>query len=255
MRSIYNFFFLISFCKNQIVCVFSVVKKHHGILQIGTLMKHNKERQWSVIKKINLPLSVQDKFYLEYDDLKHIMDVTLSLTLPSETSETEYIYANGFDDTRIRDVFWKDECTRKNCVWCDKRYKHNYSFLQYQGKYKINKNPTRMQLEALLFIIDMHSNIVDMCETFSESVIRKCETEGKELNKTKIKAVISKERKLQQTMLKSLKYYNAKVFWAKVRRCVRMRHNARKLLEYKYQDALARRKLLRQWESPGYSGI
>ena len=212
-------------------------------LHIGTLIKHNKMRQWSIVGELNMPLAVQDKFDLEYTDLKHIMEEVLELTLPPNT---EYACANGFDDTTITHVFY-NKCTCQNCICGD----NNYSFLRDQGNRR-NSNLTCRQLEALLFVVEMHNNILDMSETFSESVIQKCKTEGKKfsrksmfggeiLNEKKLNATISKQRRLQQKMLKAIHSVSSRgrVLWAKVRRWVRMHHYAHKLWEYKFSSRAA----------------
>ena len=208
-------------------------------LQLGTLIKHNSMRQWSLLNELNMPLAVRDRFYLQYTELKHIMEATLELALPKKTY---YACAHGYDDTDITHVFY-NKCTRQNCI-CGH---DSYSFLRHQGesrRTRRNKSLTWRQLESLLFVVDMHKNILDMSKRFSESVIQLCKTEKKKfafghLDQNRLKATISKQDRLTRTMLKAIRSVTAswgKVLWAKVRRWVRMHHYAHKLWEYKFSS-------------------
>lgn len=213
-------------------------------LYLGKLIKQNGKRKHSIVSRLNMPLSVQDKFDLEYINLKSQMEEVLELTLPPNT---EYACANGFDDTRIIHIFY-GKCTCRNCT-CDN---DNYSFLKHKGGSRRNNDLTWRQLETLLFVIEMHKNIIDMSETFSASVIQKCKAEklkfsrsfilgGETLNKKKLQSTIGKQRKLHQKMLNAIYSVSsrAKVLWAKVRRCVRMHHYAHRLWEYKFSSCAA----------------
>ena len=108
----------------------------------------------------------------------------------------------------------------------------------------VEEVPDWRQLESLLFVVDMHKNILDMSERFSESVIQLCKTEKKkfDLDRNRLKATISKQDRLTRTMLKAIRSVTVswgKVLWAKVRRWVRMHHYAHKLWEYKFSSRVA----------------
>ena len=64
---------------------------------------------------------------------------------------------------------------------------------------------------------------------------------GEILNEKKLNATISKQRRLQQKMLKAIHSVSSRgrVLWAKVRRWVRMHHYAHKLWEYKFSSRAA----------------
>lgn len=221
-------------------------------LHLGRMIKHNEKRSWSIVRALNMPLAVQDKLILRYINLKFIMEEALELTLPPNT---EYACANGFDDTTITHVFYT-KCTYHNCICNNDDYKfkdnEDYSFLRDRGSSRRNNNLTWAQLEALLFVLEMHTNIVTMSERFSESVFQKCKAErtkfsrksvfgGEILNKKRLQSTISKQRRLQETMLKAIHSVSsrARVLWAKVRRWVRMHHYAHMLWEYKFSSCTA----------------
>ena len=171
----------------------------HYALRLGCMIKHNMMRS-DIVEKMYMPRAVEDKFELQYYDLRALMEETLCLVLPSRS---DYACANGFDDTEIVHVFYGDGCTRKNCI-CHE----DYSFIQHPERCRRrNKAPTWRQLETLLFIVDMHSNILDMSEKFSEAVMNECKRRslkfsrtffGTEiLNRKKLAATIAKERKME----------------------------------------------------------
>lgn len=206
-------------------------------LQLGKIIKRNRKRA-NVVSIINLPKSVQNEFNLQYIELINRMEEALELTLPRHTA---YACANGFHATRIMHVFYTN-CTCKDCD-CD----IDYSFLRYTGSSRRNKTPTWRQLETLLFVVDMHKNIVDASNLFAVNVMQKCKNEkrkfarefifgGESLNRQKLQSTILKQYKVHQQMLKAVygACTKARVMWARVRRAVRMYHYAHKLWEYKF---------------------
>jgi hypothetical protein len=208
-------------------------------LHLATLMKHNKMRKESIVNRLTMPVVVQDKFYLEYDELRCIMDSIMQFTLPPNT---EFVRANEFNNTRIQDVFW-NKCMRRNCICDDK-----YSFLDYGGSRK-NNNLTWRQIESLLFVVDMHQNILDMSEKFVECVVKKCKEERKRFPfGAELKTILSKQRKRKEIMLEAIHSVSSRgrVLWAKVRRRARMRNNAHMLWEYKYGPCAAQVDVLSQ---------
>lgn len=215
-------------------------------LRLGRLIKHNKMRRLSIISKSNLSKTMKRKFNLDYLDLKHVMEEVFELTLPPKT---EYACADRFHDTTITNVLY-GKCTFQNCT-CD-NYDTCYDTCD-DSFGTIGKRPvTWKQLESLLFVVEMHKNILDKSEVFSKSVMDMCNAQkikflrrpmlgGKCVNQKALLCALSKQRRLQQTMLKAIYSVSsrAKALWAKVRRCVRMHHYAHKLWEYKFAPRVA----------------
>lgn len=226
-------------------------------LRLGKNIKHSRQLYWSIVPKLNLPLSVQDKLSFEYVELRHIMEEILELTLPLGAN---FAYAPGFRDTRITEVFYAD-CTWINCN-CNSPDDTSYSFLRRNGgrSHRRNKNLSYMELEAILYLLDMHSRNICAAERFAQSVIQQCRVKcikfsrpcifgGEALNQQKCKSCLNKERRIQTRMLNAIVSVSSvgKILWAKLRRKIRMYLYSWYIMEQKWILSGGARRDLHMW--------
>ena len=210
-------------------------------LLLGKAIKHYRRLQWRILSKLNIPLKVSDSFgRLEFTNLRITMEDVLCLTLPPGTV---YVSAERYDATLIKHVFY-GECTYQDCTCGGTCLEGGYCFLSApSASRKRYRSLSWKQLDAMLFLVEMHTNIVDMSANFLERAKRYCR-ENRILSASMLKTLdtaIAKERRSKQTKLKAMYDVSsrARVRWLQVRRWVCMYHYAHKLWEYKFSSRVA----------------